>query len=226
MANYDETKVMAEIKELIKENEDIKCIAREFKSEVEYAKQRENKLMYFLFVLQQKKYPVFDIFEEHIKDLPTARFSTNLDDKFKEIYVEQKKRMKDLGLIDDRELANTVRDHPVCKLGRHEEPSFTSDGSYMPILNSPPKKPEKPSGVPCLDFGKMNDNLMKQEKQKQIAKQKAQMKPKMINSDPNRHGKSQGGSFRNVNPMLEEINHNKYQDNYDEYGEGESSPCS
>ena len=113
MGKYDEQKVMSEIKELLKENEDIKCVARELKAEVEYGKQRENKLMYFLFLMQQKEYPVFDIFEEHIKDLPTSRFSTNLDDKFKEIYVQQKKKMRDLGLIGDHELANSARVHKM-----------------------------------------------------------------------------------------------------------------
>ena len=102
---YDQQKVLKEIKELIKENEDVKCIARELKSEIEYGKQRENKLMYFLFLMQQKNYPVFEIFEDHIKDLPTSRFSTNLDDKFKEIYIEQKKKMKDMGLIGDFDIA-------------------------------------------------------------------------------------------------------------------------
>lgn len=65
--------------------------------------------MYFLFLMQQKNYPVFEIFEEHIKDLPTSRFSTNLDDKFKEIYIEQKKRMKNLGLIGDYDIACSER---------------------------------------------------------------------------------------------------------------------
>jgi hypothetical protein len=42
--------------------------------------------MYFLFILQEKKYPVYDLFEEHIKDLETDRFSKESDDKFKDIF--------------------------------------------------------------------------------------------------------------------------------------------
>jgi hypothetical protein len=61
---------------------------REIKSELDYGKQRENKLMYFLFVLQKKGIPIYDIFDKNIKDLPTARFSPDLDDQYKKIYFE------------------------------------------------------------------------------------------------------------------------------------------
>ena len=71
-------KALPEIKDLLAENEDLKSFARELRNELEYGKQRENKLMYFLFLLQQKDYPVFDVFEEYIKDLNTQRFSTEL----------------------------------------------------------------------------------------------------------------------------------------------------
>ena len=47
---------------------------------MDYCKQRENKLMYFLFVLQKKGIAIYDIFDQNIKDLPTARFSSELDD--------------------------------------------------------------------------------------------------------------------------------------------------
>ena len=106
---YENKVVLQEIKDLIKENEDIRWIANELKSEVEYGKQRESKLMYFLYLMQQKNYPVFDIFEQYIKDLPTSRFSANWDDKFKDIYIEQKKRMKMMGLISDLDYASTER---------------------------------------------------------------------------------------------------------------------
>ena len=61
MGKYDQAKIMTEIKELLAENEDLKIFATEIKNELEYGKQRENKLMYFLFLLQQKDYPVFDV---------------------------------------------------------------------------------------------------------------------------------------------------------------------
>jgi hypothetical protein len=179
---YDEQKVLKEIQELIRENEDVKGIARELKAEIEYGKQRENKLMYFLFLMQQKNYPVFDIFEEHIKDLPTSRFSTNLDDKFKEIYIEQKKRMKDLGLIGDFDIACTERAVKLRKLDQRTEVSFLTEESYEPILAGPMPKHCKPRVVPSLDFKKMNKNLNSQKK-----KAKEQIKsPKQKKANSNR----------------------------------------
>lgn len=229
MGRYDEQQVMKEIKDLLKENEDIKCIARELKSEIEYGKQRENKLMYFLFLMQQKEYPVFDIFEEHIKDLPTSRFSTNLDDKFKEIYIEQKKKMKAMGLIGDFDFANTERAHKMNKLDKKTEMSFMTEESYMPIQEGPTVKPTKPKAVPNLDLNKMNVNLEKQKKQAERDKRKAREEKKVANSDPNRRAASQNQSDRLPENLLDPLNHNKYgnqQEVEDEYEEGESSPWS
>ena len=73
---------------LVNENTELKSGVREIKSELDYGKQRENKLMYFLFLLQQKGIPIYDIFDKNIKDLPTTRFSADLDEHYKEIYYE------------------------------------------------------------------------------------------------------------------------------------------
>jgi hypothetical protein len=100
MGKYDQQRICGEIKELLSENEDLKTFATDLKSELEYGKQRENKLMYFLFLLQQKDYPVFDIFETYIKDLQTHRFSTELDEDYKNIYIDQMRKLKTLGLLE------------------------------------------------------------------------------------------------------------------------------
>lgn len=39
--------------------------------------------MYFLYVMKDKGLPVGEIFEKEIKDIPTTRFSKNLDDSVK-----------------------------------------------------------------------------------------------------------------------------------------------
>ncbi len=101
LGKYNEEKILAEIKQLLDENEEIKGIARDLRKEVQYQKQRENKLMYFLFMLQEKEYPVYDLFEEHIKDLETERFSKDCDDRFKELFKEQETRLKELGIAAD-----------------------------------------------------------------------------------------------------------------------------
>lgn len=216
---YDQEKVLKEIKDLIKENEDVKCIARELKSEIEYGKQRENKLMYFLFLMQQKNYPVFEIFEDHIKDLPTARFSTNLDDKFKEIYMEQKKKMKDMGLIGDFDFAITERAQKLSKLDKETEMSFLSEESYEPINAGPAPNMSKPLNVPALNFDLMNQNLQKEKKQKE-RNQEAKRRRKTAGSDPGRLTKSEQESELLLQ-MPEVINHNKYAKNV-KYVEEES----
>jgi hypothetical protein len=63
LGKYDETKILEEIKELVNENQELKSVVREVKSEMDYGKQRENKLMYFLFVLQKKDIPIYEIFD-------------------------------------------------------------------------------------------------------------------------------------------------------------------
>lgn len=247
LGKYDQQKVLKEIKDLIKENEDIKCIARELKSEIEYGKQRENKLMYFLFLMQQKNYPVFEIFEDNIKDLPTSRFSTNLDDKFKEIYIEQKKKMKSLGLIGDYDIACSERAHKMRKLDQETEISFMTEESYEPINSGPAPRLNKPKIVPALNFNKMKENLDSEKKKAERLKRDK----KYANSNPGRRANSQDNSSA-LPDMLEDINHNKYaqqqkyqeeakyvidqQDQqlledqnkyaYEEYDDGESSPCS
>eukprot|EP00347_Sterkiella_histriomuscorum_P009132 403342398 len=93
LGKYDEGKILEEIKILVGENQELKSAVREVKSELDYGKQRENKLMYFLFVLQRKGIPIYDIFDLNIKDLATTRFSPDLDDQYKNIYFEQLKRI-------------------------------------------------------------------------------------------------------------------------------------
>ena len=49
-----------------------------FNKEIELAKQRENKLMFFIYVLkEEKKCPVSEVFEEYIKPIETSRFTSD-----------------------------------------------------------------------------------------------------------------------------------------------------
>lgn len=42
--------------------------------------------MFFLFILKEKGFPISDVFESEIKDIPTTRFSTQFDDEYKQLY--------------------------------------------------------------------------------------------------------------------------------------------
>lgn len=49
-------------------------VFEELKAEADYGKQKENKLMYLFFLLHQKGYPVNELYEEKIKNIPTNWF--------------------------------------------------------------------------------------------------------------------------------------------------------
>jgi hypothetical protein len=63
--------------------EELKELIEEMQEELDYGKQRENKLMFFLFVLKEKGFPISEVFEQEIKDIPTTRFSDQFDDEYK-----------------------------------------------------------------------------------------------------------------------------------------------
>lgn len=42
--------------------------------------------MFFLFILKEKGFPISEVFEDEIKDIPTTRFSTHFDDEYKLMY--------------------------------------------------------------------------------------------------------------------------------------------
>ena len=69
---------------------DLKVMVKELQEELDYGKQRENKLMFFLFILKEKGFPISEVFEKEIKDIPTTRFSTHFDDEYKTMYFELK----------------------------------------------------------------------------------------------------------------------------------------
>ena len=64
-----------ELRKLVVENSEMRELIKEMKDELDYSKQRENKLMYFLYLLKEKGFPVNDVFEADIKNIPTERFS-------------------------------------------------------------------------------------------------------------------------------------------------------
>ena len=83
------------LNQIMDENKDLKNLIQEMQEELDYGKQRENKLMFFLYILKEKGFPISDIFETEIKDIPTTRFSSQFDDEYKTLYEELKKERKD-----------------------------------------------------------------------------------------------------------------------------------
>jgi hypothetical protein len=109
LGRYEHTKILEELRDMMEESKELKELVRELRAEYDYGKQRENKLMYFLYLMQQEGMPVYDLFEVHIKDLPTSRFSTNLNQGFKGIYLQEQKKKLDLGLVDLKKIIKSER---------------------------------------------------------------------------------------------------------------------
>ena len=54
-----------------------------YAEEIDLCKQRENKLMFFLYVLkEERKCPVTEVFEKFIKPIETARFTVDYGDNY------------------------------------------------------------------------------------------------------------------------------------------------
>lgn len=60
--------------------------------EIEQSKQRENKLMFFLYVLKEERdCPISEVFEQYIKPVKTSRFKTDFGDDYGKLLRKVKK---------------------------------------------------------------------------------------------------------------------------------------
>lgn len=70
-------------------------------NEMELGKQRENKLMFFLYVLKEERQcPVSEVFEEYIKPIKTSRFKADFGEDYAKVLRQVKKQMKYEKLYD------------------------------------------------------------------------------------------------------------------------------
>ena len=76
-----------ERRKVFHENEELQGAIDELNEDMAYGKQLENKLMFFLYILKQMGYPISEVFEREIKDVPTSRFSKNFDDEYKVMHA-------------------------------------------------------------------------------------------------------------------------------------------
>jgi hypothetical protein len=134
-------KLLKELKIVSKESSQMKDVIQEFKDEVDYWKQRENKLMYFLYVMKEKGLPVGEIFESEIKDIPTKRFSKYFDED--SMVEKMKDRVKHTMSLSER----------IFPSGEDQIVSDTT--SIMNITYAPAALQKKFSIVPVLRL----DNL-------------------------------------------------------------------
>ena len=64
---------------LMSQNIELTNACQQMHDEITYVKLREKKIMYFMFILQSKGYPINQIFEQDVKNIPTMRFQEFLD---------------------------------------------------------------------------------------------------------------------------------------------------
>ena len=149
-----------------------------------YGKQRENKLMFFLYILKQMGYPISEVFEREIKDVPTSRFSKNFDDEYKvmhaQLWKERREAKREAKLIQqngfgiDRDevliesVPKTDRLIPMSVENAFNNRRYSSnrlpsgevfeddeDLNFYPLQMGPVQEPERPDKVPPLNINKV-----------------------------------------------------------------------
>jgi len=136
--------------------------------------------MFFLYILKQMGYPISEVFEREIKDVPTNRFSKNFDDEYKvmhaQLWKERKQAKKEAKLVQqngfgidrDEVLIESVpkSDRLVPpgpgnwmmethSISRTDTLDDESDVNFHPLQVGPTLMPEKPEIVPYLDINKV-----------------------------------------------------------------------
>jgi len=67
----------------------------QYSLDVELGKQRENKLMFFLYVLKEEKNcPVSEVFENYIKPIETSRFTSTYGEDYRKVLKTIKRQSK------------------------------------------------------------------------------------------------------------------------------------
>jgi hypothetical protein len=120
--------------------------------------------MFFLFLLKERGFPITDIFEKEIKDIPTNRFSKDFDETYKTIYyeymkkrdhVQEKSKKKKSCILDP---GNLYSGKPRCL----SEPNFYAtnifaheteeDSVLIPLNTDPVPDFKRPNIVPHLNL--------------------------------------------------------------------------
>ena len=87
-----------------------------YAEEIDLCKQRENKLMFFLYDLkEERKCPVTEVFEKFIKPIETARFTVDYGDNYQQVLQKVKMQNKYEKLfnkaLSKMKLLNACRDY-------------------------------------------------------------------------------------------------------------------
>ena len=114
---------------IIKQKADLK----KCKKQITILNQRENKLIYFFNLCEEKGYPVQKIYDDEVRHLETDRFED-----------------------EDEEESENISNSKITN-------NSLINGSFYPICEIPKTKPKKPDIVPLLDLTKLKKLKNKEE---------------------------------------------------------------
>ena len=123
-----QTKELQKVKE---QNQELNELCVSLEEEINYLKLREKKIVYLIHLLQNKGYPVQNIYEKELKNVNTMRIQEFIDQKEKEHYEQENGGPE----LDEKYYF-----------------SFHTDDSFEPICDGPMMKPIKPDCVPILNL--------------------------------------------------------------------------
>ena len=144
------------------------------RDEVSQGKQRENKLLYFLYVLRASEIPVARVFEREIRDLETKRFSADFSDDYalllKRVQNERRfeaqlKRMGPIKQYDPWEIekgALQLIDRVSWSDREYSKQNDAEDVAYWPICDQEPRVQTKPDSIPHLNLAQIKIAAVKQ----------------------------------------------------------------
>ena len=144
----EETELVKCLKKLSKQNNKNIRKKKKLQYDIKYLRQRENKLMYLLYILQREGYPVRDLYEQEIKNLSTSRFCS--DEELPS------------NLSGNESGANSKSQRQRRGSQKNPNDSFCSNITYDPLVEGPAVSVQKPENVPILDLNSLKPIPSKQ----------------------------------------------------------------
>ena len=116
---------------MVQSNTELTSQCQILADEISYLKLREKKVMYLIYVLQNRGYPVNQVFEQEVKHIPTLRFQEFLD--------------KNPDITDNMPSPGTINDSKNYY-------SFRTDDSFDLLCTGPNITKKRPANVPPLNL--------------------------------------------------------------------------
>ena len=110
---------------------------------------------------KNKDYPVYEIFEADIKDVPTYRFSTNLDEEYKELYEEINKSLSQ---------KSNRKSQCLQKNNSKNQNNIDASESSLPLEVGPAPVQTKPKKIPNLNLNGIIEKQIIKEKENSSVK--------------------------------------------------------